>query len=367
MKSVTRVVWLAEYRTEKDDLFRAVVEVGGAGKRLAFLPMRLRGFPETAERAAACLARAKKMPKSKFGQWLKLKMIAGQYNWSRAYFGKNPADLALCWNGLTGSRRAFMQGALDAGAPRLFAELAPLPGRVTLDPTGVNFEGSAAADPPKWADIAVDETLLSGLKSGLTARAPRRADVGQVEKLDHKVGKFLFVPLQVPDDSQIRLFSGWIGGMEGFIAALAKASAKLPEGWHIRLKEHPSAKVSLAGTLQNAVEQGARFVVDNETDSFVQMQASQGLITVNSSMGLQAFLHDVPVLVTGQAFWTLDGLATVADGQTALETYLRNPEALSFDGSARARFLTYLATDYYIRKDDQQYDIEHISRKINRN
>ena len=34
-----------------------------------------------------------------------------------------------------------------------------------------------------------------------------------------------FVPLQVPDDSQMVLFAGWTGGMPGFVAAIAAAAA----------------------------------------------------------------------------------------------------------------------------------------------
>jgi capsular polysaccharide export protein len=350
------IAYLKGWSRKKDAIFEAIARGAGGGVALRVIGLSFRGYPETADRAAAALAVAKRQPKGRLGRALKRALIAAQYNWSRRYFSRHPDRIAVCWNGLTGSRRAFMEGARDAGAGRLYAELAPFPGRVTLDPAGVNAANSLSRDPAFYAAWAGAEPSRGdeswrALGANLVARASRRADVGQGDAAAlGRAGNFLFCPLQVPNDSQITLFSGWVGSVEGMIAALARASAALPEGWHVRLKEHPSARASLAEPLQRAVaESGGRLVVDNATDSFAQLAASKGVITINSSMGLQAFFYDKPVIVLGEAFFAIPGLITPAASEASLRDALRHAAELSFDPALRAAFMNYLDRAYYPR------------------
>ncbi|BAQ71062.1 polysaccharide synthesis/modification protein [Rhodovulum sulfidophilum] len=348
------IAYLAGWTRRKDAIFRAIAAAAGGGHRLPLIGLSFRGFPETRARTAEALAVAKRQPKGRLGRALKRALITAQYNWSRRYFSRHPDRLAVCWNGLTGSRRAFMEGAADAGAGRIFAELAPFPGRVTLDPAGVNARNGLPRDPGFYLDWAAADPSRQGeawrgLGRGLVARASRRADVGQAGAgALSDAGPFLFCPLQVPNDSQITMFAGWVESVEGMIAALARASAALPPGWHIRLKEHPSAKTSLAEPLAAALaDAGGRLVIDNATDSFAQLAASQGVITINSSMGLQAFFHDKPVIVLGEAFFAIPGLTAPADSAAALAALLAAPGDLDFDPALRAAFMTYLDRVYY--------------------
>ncbi len=345
------IVFPAEYDARKEAVFAALAQAEGDARRLRAIPLSFRDWPETAARVETALARAKRKPKGGLMRWLKRQLIRGQYNWSRRHFGQNPDQIAVAWNGLTGSRLAFMQGAKDAGAPTLYAELAPLPGRITLDPSGVNAEGSVPQDPEVFRAYAA--TVETGdwrqIATGLSARASRRADVGQGGGSLPET-PFLFCPLQVPDDSQVTLFSGWCGGMAGFLAALQQAARHLPEGWHLRLKEHPSAKQSLAPLIGPLLAEG-RVVLDNATDSFAQVAASQGVVTLNSSMGLQAFFHDKPVITLGRAFFNLAGLVHHVESQQGLNALFAAPEALSYDAALRAAFLTWLDREYYVRFD----------------
>jgi capsular polysaccharide export protein len=134
--------------------------------------------------------------------------------------------------------------------------------------------------------------------------------------------------------------------MAGFLAALAQAAQHLPEGWHLRVKEHPSARVAL--DLSALVATG-RVVVDNATDSFAQVQGARGVVTLNSSMGLQAFFHDKPVVVLGRAFFARQGLVEVAADQVHLNALFAAPDSLGFDATLRARFMNWLDRVYYPR------------------
>ncbi|TNE68122.1 MAG: capsular biosynthesis protein [Rhodobacteraceae bacterium] len=342
------ITYLKGYAKKKDSFMSSVAEADGGAQVLWTIPMSLRDFTETRARVDAALAVAKRQPRGPIGRALKRLLIRLQYNGSRRYFTRHRGTVALCWNGITGSRRVFMEGARDAGVPTLYAELAPFPGRMQLDHSGVNALGSLPGDPrfyTSWAAGRADrqDDGWRHLGANLTARASKRADVGQAAGVDLAGEKFLFVPLQVPNDSQITLFSGWVGSVPNMLAELAKAASSLPEGWHIRVKEHPSAKTSLAWPLARAVEAAkGRIVVDNQTDTFEQVRASRGVITINSSVGLQAFFYDKPVIVLGQAFFALPGLVRVAGNAEALSGALYQAESLSFDPELRAAFMSYL-------------------------
>ncbi|MEM1302012.1 MAG: capsular biosynthesis protein, partial [Pseudomonadota bacterium] len=312
---------LKGYHPLKDAVFASLAEIaadvqGSPAIWLRVIGLRGASYPETAERVAEAMRRAKRQP-SGLGRRIKQGLIKRQYNWARSHFERNQG-VAVCWNGLTGSRRAYMEAAREAGARRLFAELAPFRGYVTLDPVGVNAESSV----PR-TKAALGQNLLSAARQrdmadALVGRAARTGRVDQTQR-DLPDAPYLFCPLQVPNDSQIQVFGGWVKSVEGFIGALAQASQKLPKGWHLRLKEHPSAKVSMAGPLEAAVSlAGGRLVVDNGTDTFAQVRASRGVITINSSIALESFLLDKPVVATGQAYFAEDGLVTPVASQARL-------------------------------------------------
>ncbi|MBL8561893.1 MAG: capsular biosynthesis protein [Gemmobacter sp.] len=343
------IVYPAEYNPRKEAVFAALAAIEG-GQRLRFIPLRFRDYPETPARVAAALARAKRQPKGSVARWLKRQLIRGQYNWAREYFSRHPQAVAVAWNGLTGSRMAYLAAARDAGAATLYAELAPFPGRITLDPQGVNAEGSVPQAPEFYREWAAHHDVAGWREvgAGLTARESRRADVRQAGAEGLPDAPFLFCPLQVPDDSQVTLFAGWCGGMAGFLQALGRAAERLPGGWHLRLKEHPSAKMPL-GPLLGPLVAGGRVVIDNATDSFAQVAASRGVVTLNSSMGLQAFFHDKPVITLGRAFFNLPGLVAHADSLPALEALFAAPDALGYDADLRAAFIAWLGAVYYPR------------------
>lgn len=344
------IVYPEEFNAKKAAVFRALAEVDGGARRLWVVPLSPFGWPETRARVDAALVRAKKPGRSALARWAKRVLLTGQYNWARHYFTRHPDRMAVAWNGLTGGRKLFLDAARDAGAAVLHAELAPLPGRITLDPKGVNAEGSIPRDAEAFGDQPLTDWRAMG--ASLTARPSRRADVQQTEGALPDT-PFLFCPLQVPDDSQVRLFAGWCRDYAGFIAALTEATAHLPPGWHLRLKEHPSAKESLAPLLAPLLATG-RAVLDNATDSFAQLAASQGVVTLNSSMGLQAFFYDKPVITLGRAFFALPDLVTACDDQLQTNAAFSAPQG--FDQALRDRFMSWLDAVYYPRYSASGFD-----------
>ncbi|MGS4946364.1 capsular polysaccharide export protein, LipB/KpsS family [Meridianimarinicoccus sp. RP-17] len=341
-------------RAEPDALLDAVVPEDGPVQHVSARAVRLQGFAQTPDRAAESLRRARRQPGPGPHRSLKRWLYALQYNAFRARMDAAPGTVAIVWNGLTGTRLAFAAAARDAGRACIFVERAPLPGRITVDPRGVNAASSLARDAAFFRDWAQHTPRPAGpgwraLGGSLVARASRRAGVAQGKADGVLSGRpFLFCPLQVQDDTQVTRFAGWCGGMEGFLRALSDAVAHLPDGWHLRLKEHPSSKRSLAAALAGMqTRHGDRVVVDNTTDTFEQVAASRGVVTLNSSVGLQAFFHDKNVIVLGEALFRIPGVICAADGPDQLARLFAHPGEAGYDADLRDAFMRYLDEVYY--------------------
>ena len=284
------------------------------------------------------------------GRALNLWLLRRQYMGSLKHFQTHPTAIAVCWNGLNGTRHVFMQAAKDAGTKRLFFELAPLPDRITVDPQGVNFANSlprtiapyhawaAAHGPVDWS--ATTRTIK---QRAATNTPPSNANCPALSE------KFIFVPLQTPGDSQLRLFGGAFQTVDAFVETLIDASRNLPKGWHIRLKDHPTANSTVAGLL--AQSHDAPIYLDNDTDTFAQVKASQAVMTVNSSVGLEAMFHEKPVVACGQCFWAIDGVATSAQTPEAIATLFKSPADIGYDAAARGAFLGFITQVYYPKCD----------------
>lgn len=343
-------------RADPDSLMDAVVPEGLPLRRLTSFTLRVRSYPETRARAQESVRHARRQPRGALHRWLKRRLYAAQYNAFRARLEAAPGAVAVVWNGLTGTRLVLAAAARDAGRGCLFVERAPLPGRITVDPDGVNAVSSLPRAPSFYADWAAATPPPPSpgwrrLGDALVPRAARRGrgGIGQDAATAELARRpYLFCPLQVPDDTQVTRFAGWCGGMTGFLAALSDAVAALPDGWHLRLKEHPSSKRSLGDALDALRgRHGDRVIVDNATDTFAQVAASHGVVTLNSSVGLQAFFHDKPVIVLGEALFRIPGIVHPVAGPSDLAALFARPAALGFDAALRDAFMRYLDEVYY--------------------
>lgn len=160
---------------------------------------------------------------------------------------------------------------------------------------------------------------------------------------------FVFVPLQVPGDSQLRLFGGAFRTVEAVLETIAEAAKGLPEGWHVRLKEHPTSRIAFGDMIERLKH--PKLVLDNNTDTFAQVAAARVVVTVNSSVGLEAMFYEKPVVALGDCFWAIPGIANHCPTPGALRNTLSNPETISFDPSTRAAFLSFLVSEYYPKLD----------------
>jgi len=325
-------------------------------------PMSISGgggsYPETLRRVTSAFDATNRKPKGRLITAAERSLLRLQYNGSRSFFEENPDAIAVAWSGLGARRRVFMDGARDAGARTLYFEHSPFAGRITVDPQGVNNANSLPREIEPyiaWAQASGIPNDWNDIRDTIQARKPvmlRKGPTAQRPLTE----PFIFVPLQVPGDSQLRLFGGSFRTVEATIEATVTAAKALPDGWHLRLKEHPSSRIHLGDLI--AQYANPRIVLDNATDTFTQVDASRAVITVNSSVGLEAMFFEKPVIALGECFWAIPGVATPCPTMEGLVNLLKDPAALSFELAAREAFLSFLTNVYYPRLPSDGQDME---------
>ncbi len=138
--------------------------------------------------------------------------------------------------------------------------------------------------------------------------------------LENVDGKYFLVPLQVAADGNMgRAARGWTTGrlMSESIASFARAA---PDNARLVFKVHPMERGhnSLFGTIAGlAAAHGVSGRIDLiDTGSMgLLTRHCAGMITINSTSGLSAIHHGVPLLVIGDALYANPTLAICARGK----------------------------------------------------
>lgn len=318
------------------------------------LSMRLRGPKIDPEEIALCTATKNKPGYTPFARWFRKQMTKYQYHWAHHILTKSAADILVVFNGTKGSPRIMAQTAKKLNKTVLFIEGAMLPNRLTFDTQGIHYGSSL----PKQIDFymqwmqqqpEIQADQWRALKAQLFARpAGKRKDIAQRPASASLMTKrYIFCALQEPGDSQVTIYGGWAESVKSMIEKLHKAAEALPEGWHLRIKEHPSSQQRDSHQVWLQSLESARFVLDNHTNTLELIEHAHAVLTINSSVGLQAFFFDKPVLVLGQASYGLPELATIIESQQQLEQHLSNPSNLTINLAARNAYMNYLASEYY--------------------
>jgi capsular polysaccharide export protein len=299
---------------------------------------------------------ANRPPKNSVHRWLKRYFLIAQFRWYNTFLDRHSSALVMVWNGIKGHRSLLVHSAKQLGRRVVFLEEAPLPGRVTIDSQGVNYGSSIPRNIGfyhRWAEESgIDEDHWREVSQELVPRtAEKREDVKQLDASENLGDEpYIFCPLQVPGDSQITIYGDWVDSLDHMLDILSEAAERLPLGWHIRIKEHPSARVSFGEKLGGLACDRIR--IDNDTNTMHQVAHAQAVLTINSSVGLQAFYFNKPVIVLGQAFYGFKPLTTKVSSASQLGSLIADPSQLSFNQSARNAFMNYLDVAYYPKEVD---------------
>tara|TARA_Y100000296_G_scaffold57290_1_gene65709 strand:- start:13937 stop:15190 length:1254 start_codon:yes stop_codon:yes gene_type:complete len=140
--------------------------------------------------------------------------------------------------------------------------------------------------------------LLSMVQYNLAVRKAKRSFNEQLfEKVDFdKIGKFVFIPLQVNSDTQTILYSDFKDSYD-FLSTVIPKLKQL--GFHIVLKQHPF-ETEPVDYSSFVCEQVSLF---SKCDLNALIDRAEFVVTINSSVGLQAIERGKKVVACGAALY----------------------------------------------------------------
>ena len=223
--------------------------------------------------------------------------------------------LAITWNGVTLFQKALAFLAHNYDVPVLFFERGLLPQTLYVDTEGVNYKSSIAGD--KWFKYKIpyphDDKIKKVKKYCQKLRKDKRSIVNIGEstqpeelrkrlKIDDK-SKIVLIPLQIEKDSNILYFSPYYSNMPEIIKDIQRAINQF-NNIHLIVKPHPEDSNRL-NELRSLTTNTTHILDDVKLYSLLEL--ADLVITVNSTVGLEALVFRKPVIVLGKAMYSEKG------------------------------------------------------------
>lgn len=258
-----------------------------------------------------------------------------------AYIKKHQIERVVIWNGQQLMGRAATLAAQSAGAQVQYLELANLPGKLFSDPDGVNALSSIASNisiidklpcvteidhevwlrryelskkkPLPQAQRKLKNTMLSVvnlvlkklLNSTCTADISKRKisiirpSAGSLQKNKAIITQgYIFLPLQVSSDTQIKLHSEYDN-----IKAIHFANTESKKSnVELVVKIHPAENDPAEIDRVFKEQENLGFHI-SDANTVELIKSAKTVITINSTVGMEALLYRKPVKTLGRCLY----------------------------------------------------------------
>ncbi|WP_347903572.1 capsular biosynthesis protein [Pseudomonas purpurea] len=274
---------------------------------------------------------------------------------AQALLDRERPDALVVWNG---SHRycQLLVALAPSGCKTFFFENGLLPDTTTVDGRGVNYRNSVPRDAGFYLNypFSVHEDQAAPT---LIPRKPRTTGIAPIVLPE----QFVFIPFQDDRDTQVRLFSPWVGNMREMFALGERLAREA--GVTVVFKEHPSSHECYP-ELHARTHERLLFANGNSTQELIE--ASQFVITLNSTVGLESLLLGKPVLTLGQAFFNIEGLVVHADSSDELVERVKAFPHWPLEERIRLNFLHYMTHEYCIEGGWKNADAKQLERVASR-
>jgi capsular polysaccharide export protein len=255
---------------------------------------------------------------------------------------KNDFDVVVLWGGSRHPQhRIAKQFFLAKKTKMLFLELGCLPHTIIVDQKGINYDNSLPRDINFYRNYEKEANLPKYIKQRKTRK-----------KLPEEITlpkSYIFVPFQVNTDTQILLQSPWIPTMNDLYSILERSIKLLPGYMVYVIKEHPSCKKSCYKDLH---KKNKRIIFANGNVTHDLIESSEAVITINSSVGVEAMILNKKVLTLGNAFYALEGLTLSAKNEIEFHDKLISLFNWKQDKVLTRKYLNYIVNEYLIPRGD---------------
>jgi capsular polysaccharide export protein len=159
----------------------------------------------------------------------------------------------------------------------------------------------------------------------------------------HGQGKYFLAVLQVASDAQVAVHSPYQSVAEFIVDTVRSFALHGPFDAVLVVKHHPmdrgySDYTSLVNELMHTHQLTGRLRYIHDQHLPTLLENAQGVVTINSTVGLSALFHGTPVITLGKAVYDMAGLTC----QVGLESFWRSPQAHKPDAELHAKFRNYV-------------------------
>jgi len=281
------------------------------------------------------------------------------YRFTLALLQRWQPAVVCVWGGNSVDVMAVVMAARATGTRCVRFENGFLPDTTQMDAAGVNAESSVPREPAFYAQRGGQ--WQTGTAAQVVPRAPRRGKA--VLSTVALPPRYVFIPFQVMLDSQVLLHSPWLQRMDQLYAAVTEAAAALGEQAPVLVfKEHPSCPQRYPALHAQAAASSGAVLFANGNATGELIAGALGVITINSSVGVESLLLGKPVLALGNAVYGVPGVAESVRSVSQIGGWLRAVAAgVAPPAPLREAFLHYLAHDHLLPDRHQAPGPAHIA------
>lgn len=284
----------------------------------------------------------------------------------------NP-DIYIVWGGNRYHEKAIVTFAKKYHSRAYFFEFGYFrPFTLTIEESGLNDYNSVPRDPEFFRNLYPDvkedfdsllkpsTAVLNGNESlsKILGHPPTRvmnrgklARKFQKRKSINLNKRYVFVPFQVESDTQIIEHSPHIKSMANLVAITAEAvfdyNLKYNDELKVVFKPHPvdvDVKIEYIADLLKYYPHTE--IAYTETTQNLLGNATL-VITINSTVGIEALTQKKSVITLGNAFYAIPGLANVCKNYDQLPDMIKFTMDTEIDESLVFKYLKYLREEYF--------------------
>lgn len=256
---------------------------------------------------------------------------------------KRPQVICI-WNGHRLPEMAVRAAAKKLSIPVAFFENGLLPNSTTMDFSGVNAFSSIPSDEIFYKKYAASVDCSFFELQSLEVRGDHKRKKQNQDNIVNLACRYIFIPFQVDFDSQVLINSPWIRSMEDLYSAILSIVDRIPDKeLMFYIKEHPSD----AREYKEFYGKHPRILfVSENTENLIRN--AEAVITLNSSVGIEAAMLKGKVIVLGNACYAINGITLSAKSEQALYDSVGLLSEWVPDLGLNRAFFHYLQNEYLL-------------------
>lgn len=292
------------------------------------------------------------------------------YKCYNQFMDSKTLDLLVVWNGYGVETASAIKVARAKEIKVIYMENGFFPHTLVMDDQGVNAANSLAGkDAQFYQEVRVDPEKLAQLKRiHLQQRELRKKFVGK-EEVEFPA-KFFFLPFQVHTDTQVLLNSPHISNMYDLVdtvySSLERFNDQYEADYWLVVKEHPSdfGRINYENLKEKYRQKKVIFTTTVPSSKLIEL--SKAVVTINSTVGLEALIKGKPVITLGEAFYNVDGVVHHCDDLSRLHELMSQAVSCKFNVELVDKLLYFLRYEYLVETDKNKLTKDNIIPILNR-